>query len=261
MPINLHERLSEFSYGYGVTREVEDRIRARGLRVTPFLPNLVQEASLGFDVAFNLPGTAILLQFKLGEELKKFRSSASVPVAPHPMSRPFWRYKIDTAEDQFRNLVRWERRGADVYYASPRFSAWFQFDLHFRSSAVLSSSLLIRPREVRNALIRQRSGAGVHRILYDRRRRYVCSEPEPIGEISPDELVVRAEDKVRKNKRSLGERLKFISRRPERDGQPLGRSRISEIQERAKTEADANAAIFGIEAWSRGAQLLFVTES
>lgn len=260
MPTNLHERLSEFTYGYGVTREVEDRIRARGLRVTPFLPSLVQEASLGFDVAFNVPGNPILFQFKLGEEVKKFRSSASVPVAPRPLSRPFWRYKIDTSEDQFLNLVRWERRGADVYYASPRFSTWAQFDHCFRTNVVLPSSLLVTPRELRNALSRQRAPAGTHRVLYDRRHRHICSDPTPIDEVSPDEVAERIEDKVRKDKRSLGERLSFIRRRSERDPQTLGQTRVRDIQRRAKSEADADAAIFGIEAWTRGAQVLFVTE-
>lgn len=60
MPIDLHERLSEFSYGYGVTREVEGLLRSVGLRPTPFLPSLLAEGKLGFDVAFKRPGTALL---------------------------------------------------------------------------------------------------------------------------------------------------------------------------------------------------------
>ena len=54
--INLHERLSEFSYGYGVTREMEHRLAAAGVQATPFLPSLLHEATLGFDVAFSGPG-------------------------------------------------------------------------------------------------------------------------------------------------------------------------------------------------------------
>lgn len=260
MPTNLHERLSEFSYGYGVTREVETRIQARGLRVTPFLPSLVQEAQLGFDVAFNAPGYPILLQFKLGEELRRFRRSSGVPTVPHPLHRPFWRYKIDTAEDQFRKLVRWERRGADVYYAAPRFSTWHKFDLHFRTNAVLTSSLLVTPRELRRALKQQQSQAGVHHILYDRWYRHVCSEPTPIEEVSPDDVAASAEEKVRKNRQPLGERLKNIGRRLRRDEAALGQARLADIRRRARSDADADAAIFAIEAWTRGAQLIFVTE-
>jgi uncharacterized protein Ymh len=42
--IDLHERLSEFSYGYGVTREVEALLMSVGLHATPFLPSLLHEA-------------------------------------------------------------------------------------------------------------------------------------------------------------------------------------------------------------------------
>ena len=45
--INLHERLSEFSYGFGVTREVQSLLEGIGLRPTPFMPNLLHEEQLG----------------------------------------------------------------------------------------------------------------------------------------------------------------------------------------------------------------------
>jgi hypothetical protein len=93
MPIDLHERLSEFSYGYGITREVERELQSQGFSATPFLPSLLQEAKLGFDAGFKRVGAPLLLQFKLGQAMRRF-----VP-APRPkLSRPFWRYTIDTAE-------------------------------------------------------------------------------------------------------------------------------------------------------------------
>jgi len=69
--INLHERLSEFSYGYGVTRGVEALLASVGLHTTPFLPSLLHEASLGFDVSFSSPSTVVMLQFKLGYNLPR----------------------------------------------------------------------------------------------------------------------------------------------------------------------------------------------
>jgi hypothetical protein len=96
--IELHERLSEFSYGYGATRETEKLLASVGVRAVPFLPSLRHEDELGFDVAFDRPGVPLLLQFKLGQSLKRFvRTDLSVP-AP-AISRPFWRYKINTAEN------------------------------------------------------------------------------------------------------------------------------------------------------------------
>jgi hypothetical protein len=93
--IDLHERLSEFSFGYGVTREVEGQLASIGLRPTPFLPSLLHEGELGFDVKFEAPGRVVILQFKLGEELRRFHRaepSQSIPL----LERPFWRYRVDT---------------------------------------------------------------------------------------------------------------------------------------------------------------------
>ena len=54
--IDLHERLSEFSYGYGVTRDVEQLLASVGIRAVPFLPSLLQEKQVGFDVGFGERG-------------------------------------------------------------------------------------------------------------------------------------------------------------------------------------------------------------
>jgi hypothetical protein len=64
---DLHERLSEFSFGYGATRETEKLLESVGLKIAPFLPNLIHEAELGFDVGFDRRGKVLLLQFKLGQ--------------------------------------------------------------------------------------------------------------------------------------------------------------------------------------------------
>jgi hypothetical protein len=57
--IDLPERLSEFSYGYGVTREVESLLASVSMRTAPFMPSLLHEAKLGFDVAFKNPGSVL----------------------------------------------------------------------------------------------------------------------------------------------------------------------------------------------------------
>jgi hypothetical protein len=100
VPVDLHQRLSEFSYGYGVTREVERLLQSAGLRTTPFLPSLLQEKKLAFDVAFDRPGAPLLLQFKLGEAYSDLggkmplslprswvdRSGASISIRPNRMA-------------------------------------------------------------------------------------------------------------------------------------------------------------------------------
>ncbi len=98
MVINLSERLSEFSYGYGVTREIELLLRSVGCEATPFLPSLIHEEELGFNVGFSKPGRVVLAQFKLGQELKRFRLAAHETAVP-ALDHPFWQFRIDVAGD------------------------------------------------------------------------------------------------------------------------------------------------------------------
>jgi len=126
--IDLHERLSEFSYGYGVTREVEKLLSSVGIVSVPFLPSLLQEKKVGFDVKFQNSGLPLLLQFKLGQSLQRFvRSDKSLP-APL-LERPFFRFSINTAEPdgQFETLLKAENDGAEAYYLAPRFTDWPQY--------------------------------------------------------------------------------------------------------------------------------------
>jgi hypothetical protein len=120
--IELHERLSEFSYGYGATREVERLLSSVGIRTAPFLPNLLHEAELGFDVGFNKPGAVLLLQFKLGQSVQRFVRRAPTDLVPI-LDRPFWRFKVNTAEPegQYETLLKAEQDGADAYYVAPKF--------------------------------------------------------------------------------------------------------------------------------------------
>ena len=87
--IDLHERLSEFSYGYGVTREVEQLLLGVGIRTVPFLPSLLQEKQIGFDAGFNGRGAPLLLQFKLGHSLQRFIRSDKRYPAPK-LEKPFF---------------------------------------------------------------------------------------------------------------------------------------------------------------------------
>ncbi|KLK91886.1 hypothetical protein AA309_17425 [Microvirga vignae] len=253
--INLHERLSEFSYGYGVTREVERRLAARGLRATPFLPSLLHEASLGFDVAFSGPGQVVMLQFKLGQELSRFRRldpSETIPA----LSKPFWRYYVDTTEHQFLRLEEFEAHGADVFYVAPRFSHWSAYDAAFHGNQVLQRSLLLRPSEIQRG-----SGGtpGEHRIVYDRIRRYVCSEPRAVEEVTPDELVEKLDVRARSQEPLISRLERLVSSERARGTPQLARSRQRDIRSRARTPADGLAAIVGLEAWLQGTQVLFIT--
>lgn len=251
--IHLHERLSEFSYGYGVTREIEQRLASRGVRATPFLPNLVHEANVGFDVAFSGPGRVVLLQFKLGQELSRFRRSQPGQAAPR-LRRPFWRYNVDTSENQFLRLEEFETNGADVSYVAPRFSNWAAYEAAFLAGNILNRSLILSPSQI---LAGANGARAAHRVVYDSVDRFVCSEPRRIEEINSDVLVEKLSETARQG-RSLEDQLSQLANRDRRTPR-LSVLRQQRLRERAKRPSDADAAIVALEAWLQGAQVLFVT--
>lgn len=258
--IDLHERLSEFSFGYGVTREVEGLLASVGLRPTPFLPSLLHEGELGFDVKFEDPGRVVVLQFKLGQELGRFHRatpSQSIPL----LHRPFWRYRVDTTGHQFQLLVDYETRHSDVYYVAPRFSTWQFYEQAFQEGNVLENSLLLKPSEISRGISAQAGAPGVHRIVYDRLGRYVCSDPVELHEQRPRELAVEIAKKVRSTETSLRHQIEHLISRPATDDGPrFAAVRRERLFARAKRPIDAMAAMVGIEAWSQGAQVIFVSD-
>lgn len=253
--INLHERLSEFSYGYGVTREMERRLAAAGVHATPFLPSLLHEASLGFDVAFAGPGQVVMLQFKLGQQLSRFRRldpTESIPA----LQKPFWRYYVNVDEHQFLRLEEFENQGADVFYVAPRFSNWSAYETAFHASAVLQRSLMLRPSQIR---IGAAGAPGEHRIVYDRVNRYICSEPRIVAEVRPDEAIEKVAARARDGQSLLTQLERLASRQRTGDLPRVSRPRQRDLRSRARTPADGLAAEIGLEAWLQGAQVLFVT--
>lgn len=294
MPVDLHQRLSEFSYGYGVTREVERLLQSVGLRTTPFLPSLLQEKKLAFDAAFDRPGTPLLLQFKLGEALQRLRWKASTE-PPTILGRPFWRFNIDTAEPsgQFDLLLKSERAGAEVYYVAPRFTSWDGYMLAYESSEVLERSLLLSPSQIDAELMGAGEPDGPHRILYDGLKSFVCSEPRELIEVSARDLAHKVRTDIERRSRRMDVALRDVHlalerqreirvRRPTSetdreipyvmqlampgelatswDHLAADRSRrFSHFRDRAVSESDAQFAILGFEAWAIGSQLLAVT--
>lgn len=260
--IDLHERLSEFSYGYGISQEVEALLRGVGLHATPFLPSLLHEKELGFDIGFKDRGSVVVLQFKLGEELRRFHRANSSQSIPE-LDRPFWRYRIDTTGHQFKRLEEFENARADVYYVAPRFSSWREYELAFQAKTVLENSLLLKPSEISRGISSNGGAAGSHRVAYDYKRRYVCSEPAPLSEVPAAQLIGDIAMKVRQDEATLGARLEELAYRKTAGDGPgtFASARTSPLFERARSRDDALAAMVGIEAWSQGAQVIFVSEN
>ena len=195
--ISLREKLSEFSYGYGVTREAEDHFASVDLRAVPFFPSLLDEGKLGFDVAFRFdrPGYFLVLQFKLGEERQRFRRTFRGQRVPAPLDRPYWQFRVDLEGAQFRHLKRAEDSGADVFFVAPRFSDWLDYREAYFAKNVLNRSLLARPSEIH----REARGAPAHRhrVIYDKTHLHVCSDPVELEPVQWVEVVEQIASKVR----------------------------------------------------------------
>jgi hypothetical protein len=119
---------------------------------------------------------------------------------------------------------------------------------------------MLTPSEIQRGL---GGGSGVHRIVYDRSRRYVCSEPVPLQEETRASLVEKIAHSARDEEHSLETRIRRILNRESHDqtSTRLSQRRRAEIVARARRPIDADTAIIGLEAWSQGAQMLFVTSS
>jgi hypothetical protein len=268
-------------------------MRSVGLHTTPFLPSLLHEAKLGFDVAFDRPGLPLLLQFKLGEALQRFRDPDNS--APPTLSRPFWRFRVDTAEPngQFDLLLKAEQAGAEVYYVAPRLTGWDRYVSAFEQNRVLRSSLLMKPSEIDTQLDAGKEPDGLHRIVYDRSKAFVFSHARELAEVKARDLATKIRGeierrsrrmdialqeaheaidrqrmiRVREDNRDEGAEETYVKRVPNTaelatDPQRVvaERSRrFSEFRGRAVTEADARFAVIGLEAWAAGAQLVAVT--
>lgn len=260
-----------------------------GIRGVPFLPSLIQEKKLGFNVAFERPGAALMLQFKLGQSLTRFYGSGAG--VPKPvLERPFWRFSINTAEPegQFETLLKAESDGAEVYYAAPRFSDWSHYAGFFERSEVLDNSVLVKPSAIRSALDDQGAPDGFHRVVYDRHRVHVCSEPRQVFETDGDDAVANVAMAVRERKEPAAavlERLlvgldeRSSVRREQANGTKAaiaddvgGRAtgeynriqrarRLTNFQEISKSRVQAVAATVGVELWTLGIQLIVAVEA
>ena len=256
--IDLHEVLSEFSFGYGVTRELEDRFLNAGLRATPFFPNLRHEADLGFDMSLRLPGKVIMLQFKLGKSIDRFRRSSMCSLAP-PLSRPFFRVIIDTSSRQYRNLRQLEDSQRTVYYISPKFNSWRSYEKFYLKEEVLNHSLTFKPSKLDNA---RHQSDGRHWVLFDQEFRYVCTEPQPFDEVNWEDEVKKISKEIKEAELpTLDEQLQSILDNEEGTNALLRMPAIHPPLQDVESLSGLRSIVSIVQAASIGISMLFVTEN
>lgn len=260
----LNERLSEYAYGFGATTEALALLGSVGVHAVPFLPNLIHENEVGFDVSFSAPGTMVMLQFKLGHQLGRFVRKPSTQTPPD-VARPFWRFEVNVDHQQFIRLRSWETLGAEVYYIAPRFADWQAYQRHFLRGAILEHSLLMTPDDI---YVGAGGAPGKHRIIYDRISRFVCSEARQAPERSIKDVVEKIRERLVSGS-SLGEFISRIgeqaadvqSRRVSRETLSAREAMSAQIRARARSAIEGEAAVFAAEAWADGVQVMFVGDA
>lgn len=143
---------SEFSYGYSLLREIEDRTIAAYGRAgsgRPILPSLREEKELGFDAAVASVGMALFLQFKVGEYVsRRHPNSATWP----EYLQAHYRFAIDTGHHQFDALCRLaallRQFPAQVAYIAPRFHDASTLTSYHVAGVVLQHSYSCDPLQV-----------------------------------------------------------------------------------------------------------------
>lgn len=149
----------EFQFAYSCTRELEDgdfHFPGWGM---PTIPNLVEEAKLGYDVAFFLaPIAPVFLQFKIANHLT--RSNASEWAK---FNRDYFRFGVypKTRSPQHNRLVDLARSGEEVYYCAPAFSTAAEYTAHHSTRSVSDHSVFIDC-----GLLPKNSGPNRHHIVY-----------------------------------------------------------------------------------------------
>lgn len=178
--------------------------------------------------------------------------------------------------------------GAEVFYVAPKFHDWEVYLEAFERRRILRQSLILSPGEVRGTLDHHGVSDGEHKIVYDGLRAYLCSEPLRLQPVRSADLAAKVRSSVEARAVPIGEVLERVyegsedrsavrrARRAEtRDDadresfsiasdqgrQPeLRRERFARLRESGRDQQEAIALAVGAEAWSLGAQLIFVTE-
>ncbi|TCS04595.1 hypothetical protein [Rhizobium sp. BK418] len=189
---------TEFSFGYAFT---ENLIRGSATAPTgaPVFPNLVQEATLGYDVQIGFPAVPLFFQYKLPELMTRASAFEIAGGLCPGLTLEFFRIALMRRDvsDQHRLLIDWEGRyPGQVFYAAPCLRDCAAFNSAYNTASVASRSILFSP-----AQIGPLPDDKVHTIAYKPGLSYgyFCSEPRQIEAVT-FESVTRNLSRKFKNK-------------------------------------------------------------
>jgi hypothetical protein len=150
----MRPRISEFSYGFALTRELIDK-KWNGLQLTaaPFLPSLPAEGRPGggFDVSLKSLNALVFLQFKVSHYMTRATAKG---VSNGKLGVPYYRFDLHAprSSDQHRLLVALEQQPGlpprIVRYVAPAFYTEGEFDAAYFANVVSDRSVFIAPSQI-----------------------------------------------------------------------------------------------------------------
>ncbi len=207
----MNSQITEFSFGFALTREIVN-LNPAGFLAAPVFPSLIQEGNPGggYDVALDF-GTFLFLQFKLSEYMIRNTAGQSDVIAP-----PYYRFWLMPASQsaQHAMLLDLEGSGEQVYYVAPKFWTQAQFNGAFTDSQVAFESVFIPPGAIGPVTDNED-----HCVVFNDVAIFALSEPKPIQGLRGEQALERisnslsgAESKVRAT-REVASTMEGIVRR------------------------------------------------
>lgn len=142
---------SEFTFGYAVTRHIEDMLGGRV--AVPNHPTQAQEAVLGYDVDFLAHGVPILIQYKRSSVMKRrdcteFSSFFGAWFEEH---RPFFRMHLHRNNGYQQHMALWFFEhivGVQARYCTSSVVNKQELDTYYQAGDIFGACTFIRPSSI-----------------------------------------------------------------------------------------------------------------
>lgn len=140
----MKPEISEFSYGFAVTKELVDW-QGHSITAAPLFPSLLEEGKVGYDLKLEDAGIPVFFQFKISDYMKTRKARESATIIP-----PFYRMKLwpSRVSNQHNLLLELEKRNNLVYYVAPAIHLIEQFNRIYREQRIVQESVFIRPSSI-----------------------------------------------------------------------------------------------------------------
>jgi hypothetical protein len=155
---------SEFQFGYGLTRELDDGQWPLTLTGVPFFPTQPEEDYLGFDMGVSAGIYTLFVQFKRARKLT--RSNAR---EWDMYGGEYFRFPVEVSDDprepdQHGTLVELGHRFPHTYYVAPEFITWRDWERYARNERINRNAVFLR--------------CGSAPAPFDGNRHYICYRPQ-----------------------------------------------------------------------------------